>query len=148
MKSELKKINGIVSNVISTAKTKNGDYNKIKYVHDYIVKNMTYKVNIAYSIDGYTVKQGQCMTYAFMYLYALKQLNIPTIYVAGELDTGGLHAWNHVKLNGKWYLVDVTWDDPSDNLRYSYFLKGKNNSNLSGRKTALSKFPTLSATDY
>ena len=35
--------------------------------------------------------------------------------------------WNMVKVDGKWYHMDVTWDDPltSDGrpmLRYDYFL--------------------------
>ena len=43
------------------------------------------------------------------------------------------HAWNDVLIDGKWYAVDVTWDDPiivggngrlTNDLRYNYFLKG------------------------
>ena len=38
-----------------------------------------------------------------------------------------------MKLDGKWYAIDVTWDDPiikgggrlTDKLRYQNFLKGK-----------------------
>lgn len=45
------------------------------------------------------------------------------------------HARNYVQLNGEWYAMDVTWDDPkinstgtSDNqVHHSYFLKGVNN---------------------
>ncbi len=38
------------------------------------------------------------------------------------------HAWNIVKVNGKWYNIDLTWDDPvsSDGkamLVYDCFLK-------------------------
>lgn len=37
-------------------------------------------------------------------------------------------------MEGKWYAVDVTWDDPiiigsgkvGDDIRYKYFLKGSN----------------------
>ena len=43
---------------------------------------------------------------------------------------GGGHAWNLVKVNGKWLHVDVTFDDPIVNgsntnktPRYTYFLK-------------------------
>ena len=43
-----------------------------------------------------------------------------------EVENGG-HAWNIVKLNGKWYHADVTWDDgnyqnPSLLNRYDNFL--------------------------
>ncbi len=37
------------------------------------------------------------------------------------------HAWNQVELDGKWYLVDLTWDDAVwDDYGYAgheYFLK-------------------------
>ncbi len=42
------------------------------------------------------------------------------------------HAWNYVQLNGIWYAVDCTWDDPvivgngkiGNNTKYKYFLRG------------------------
>ena len=46
------------------------------------------------------------------------------------------HAWNNTIFNGKWFLVDVTWDDPTgeydgtDREIYTYFLTdltGKDN---------------------
>lgn len=33
------------------------------------------------------------------------------------------HAWNAVRIDGKYYHVDVTWDDQGDNLFYAYFNK-------------------------
>jgi len=40
------------------------------------------------------------------------------------------HAWNLVKIDDKWYNIDLTWDDPITNtgeqvLRYNYFLKNQ-----------------------
>lgn len=35
------------------------------------------------------------------------------------------HMWNAVKVNGKWVMVDVTWDDAGDALRYLYFNNGQ-----------------------
>ena len=50
---------------------------------------------------------------------------IPCEYVSGYA-TGG-HAWNLVEIDGEWYHVDTTWDDPIPNregyVRYDYFLK-------------------------
>ena len=42
--------------------------------------------------------------------------------------------WNYVRINEKWYAIDVTWDDPiiadggtlTEEMRYKYFLKGSN----------------------
>ena len=33
------------------------------------------------------------------------------------------HAWNAVRIDGKYYHVDVTWDDPGENIFYAYFNK-------------------------
>ena len=43
---------------------------------------------------------------------------IPCVLVSGmaknSLDgTGEAHMWNYVQLDGKWYGVDVTWNDPT-----------------------------------
>ena len=44
------------------------------------------------------------------------------------------HAWNYVQLNGNWYGIDCTWDDPiiigdltnyTEKNYYTYFLKGQ-----------------------
>lgn len=66
--------------------------------------------------DGYT--------HAFDLLCYLS--GIDCLKIAGTANGGG-HAWNKVELDGVWYNVDVTWDDPvviggGDMLRYDYFL--------------------------
>lgn len=44
-------------------------------------------------------------------------------FVSGTADGGG-HAWNQVKVNGKWYYIDCTWDDPVGGgyENYKYYL--------------------------
>lgn len=41
-----------------------------------------------------------------------------------SLGVNVLHTWNMVKVDGNWYHVDITWDDPTgaNTLRYTYFL--------------------------
>jgi transglutaminase/protease-like cytokinesis protein 3 len=48
--------------------------------------------------------------------------------IISGIGNGASHAWNIVKVEGKWYNIDLTWDDPlSYNgeavLTYDYFLK-------------------------
>lgn len=55
-------------------------------------------------------------------------------------DQGENHMWNYVKLDGKWYAIDVTWNDPiysgttvTDKLGLkSYFLIGSQTPNHNG----------------
>jgi len=46
-------------------------------------------------------------------------MGIPCILMAGNARSGsseGGHMWNYVQMeNGKWYAIDVTWDDPTVN---------------------------------
>lgn len=145
LKQNFDKIDSIANTLISDVKNKS-DYEKLKYLHDWIVKNLTYKTNVSLSLDGFITKQGQCMTYALMYKYLLNKLNIDCVYVSGYVKNEGNHAWNQVKLNGKWYGVDVCWDDPTGaNLRYTYFLKGKNTFK---NRTLDYSYPSLSNSNY
>ena len=111
------------------------DYDKIKAAHDYIVRNCTYNKeaidNDTLSDDDFTeygtlVKGlSVCEGYAKAFMMLMNIADIECMMVtgrAGENDV--LHAWNMVKLDGKWYHIDVTFDDPypeTDEIVYLYF---------------------------
>ena len=112
-------------------------YEKVKMVHDYLIDNCRYDVEFANPnmfniygalIDGVCV----CAGYAKALKYILNAMNIKCICVIGRggdiLERPEGHAWNYVKLDGKWYAIDVTWDDPigeqTEKHRYEYFLMG------------------------
>ncbi len=94
------------------------DYSKIKAVHDYIVLSNVYIKDQygAYSAlyNGYS----SCTGYALGFYLIMEELGIPVTY-----ETGGMHAWNRVYLDGEWYNIDLTWDDAGDHARYDFFLK-------------------------
>ena len=140
LKTELNTINIKAKAVLAVAKTKIGDYNKIKYVHDWLVNNMNYTHNNA-GINGFILGKGQCMTYAHMFQYLMNELGIDCIYV---VSTDGSHAWNRVKVNGKWYMIDVCWDDEYSTNKY--FLKGKSTEAYPVKNDAY--YPSLSKTNY
>ncbi len=96
-------------------------YQDIKMVHDYLVDTIEYdqtlsKENI-YNIYGALInKVCVCEGYARSFKYILEAMNIPCVIVVGTgTNSKGQterHAWNYVQCDGKWYAVDVTWDDP------------------------------------
>lgn len=148
------------------------DYEKIREVHNWMVDNIEYDVDLEadepYSISGaLTEGKAVCEGYARGFKYIMDELNIPCVLVsgtgtnsAGETES---HAWNYVQLNGNWYAVDVTWDDPivigngylSEEAKYTHFLKGSNtffdshtaDGYLSPNSMKFT-FPDLSAVDY
>jgi len=105
------------------------DYEKVKYVNDYIVYHTQYELKSKASpYTPYSILlngEGVCEGYALSTLLLLKELGIETKYISGTAG-GELHAWNLVKLDGKWYHLDTTWNDPvpdrGETIGYDYFL--------------------------
>ena len=50
-----------------------------------------------------------CQGYAMAYQYLLRKVGIDSYYCSSRQLN---HGWNIVKIDGKWYHVDCTWDDP------------------------------------
>jgi len=148
------------------------DYDKVKYLHNWMVDNIkydtTYKREDIHNVYGaFKNKIVVCEGYARAFKYILDGLGIESVLISGSAtnssgDTEN-HAWNYVKLDGKWYAVDVTWDDPvitgggelTNELRYQYFLKGSyeffKNHEEDGYLSSNSmkfKFPILEKSDY
>lgn len=127
---------------------KSDDYQNVKMVHDYLVENIEYDEvssgDNAYNLYGALIyKKCVCEGYAEAFKYIMDGLNIPCVIVSGKATNSEgkteNHAWNYVQLNGNWYAIDCTWDDPilvgyatlTNSLKYKYFLKGSNEFNES-----------------
>ena len=129
---QVKKVNSKSKKILKKLKVSNmSDVAKVKAIHDYVVKNVTYdnslKDHSAYGGLAASKHSTVCQGYALIMYKLLTDAGVPTHYVIG--DAGGPHAWNIVKIKGKWYCLDATWDDPSDTLVYDYFLVGTKNFN-------------------
>lgn len=111
------------------------DYEIAKALHDYLALNNEYDMRyysgnvpaISYTAYGALVNRTSvCAGYALAYERLMDQVGIPCEYVTG-MTTNGYHAWNIIEIDGEWYHVDVTWDDPTPDregyVRYKYFLK-------------------------
>ena len=148
------------------------NYQKIKTIHNYLIDTIEYETDLSknnlYDIYGALVeKRCVCEGYAKAFQYLMNEIGIENAIVIGtgtnSKNETESHAWNYVELNGNWYAVDVTWDDPiitgggklTNKVRYEYFLKGSEtiakNHVTSGRFTEdgqIFTYPTLSIEDY
>ncbi len=98
--------------IVSTLPDGLDDYEKALYLHDYICVN--YEYDTTYNdYDIYNMlKNGSavCMGYALLYDKLLSRVGIASRAVVAESIN---HMWSQVQINGTWYHVDVTWDDPT-----------------------------------
>ncbi len=107
------------------------DFDKAVYFHDYIVKHCDFSqaedhVNSSYGVlvTGY----GQCEGYAAAMSLLCDKAGIPSFMVCGTNNRGETHAWNKIMIDGDWYNIDCTWDDPiltrndPDFVRHDYCL--------------------------
>ena len=129
------------------------DYDKILYLHDYLIKvndyDYTYgKATGSYNAYGALVKGcSVCEGYAKAYKYLLNSVDIEC-----EIIVSATHAWNAVKLEEQWYYVDCTWDDlGGSKISYEYFLRGEDLESV--RAHTLEKlgklvYPNMSKTAY
>ncbi len=97
------------------------DYEKVIAVHDYLVVHSIYTEGedtdyLATALSILRDGQGQCQGYSEAFAAIMILSGIETRVVSGKAFDAQMnfvpHAWNQVKIDGVWYHVDVTWDDP------------------------------------
>lgn len=134
-----KDIDAVADKLVAEANGKSSTFEKLKVFHDYLVLNSTFELNeegsyeynaSIYNAFGSGEPQGniQCIGYAKAVQYLCDKAGISCMVVTGETEAGQTHAWNVVDVDGVWYNLDCTWDDPilktanHKNIRYNYFL--------------------------
>ena len=70
------------------------------------------------ALTGRTGTEGPvCEGYARAMMILCRELGIPCVLAEGDARTSptgtlGSHMWNYIQLEGNWYAVDTTWNDP------------------------------------
>lgn len=104
------------------------DYNKILAIYDYVTTHVKYANNGESDTKNYTAYKAAvkgeavCQGYALLMYRLLLASDIPCRVFTAYTAAGDGHAWNIVKLDGKWYNLDATWDSTRSDHRY--FLRG------------------------
>ena len=141
------KVREILATIIKPGMT---DFDKELAVHDYIVNHCVYGTfndgtEREYNAYGALIEgKAVCSGYAAAMDLLLKCSGVESRFVVGYAESserqanssgvaedGGRanlkadnHAWNQVKIDGIWYNVDATWDDPvgkGNVLSHMYF---------------------------
>ncbi len=141
-------IDSVIQSIHEKVNAEWTDYEKILFIHDYLVENTDYDTDCANRIlnnaeyadiwqscsaygclvDGLAV----CSGYAAAFQLLLNEFDIPCFRISGiDNENGTPHEWNCVQIGENWYYVDVTWDDPTfmnensafkDQISHEYFL--------------------------
>lgn len=121
-----------IDSILTQAQAGRTIVDKEKIVHDALAKRLTWDD----SNNSSSLKQTSsssligdntvCAGYAAAFSVLMNALGADTISISGSK-----HEWNEILLGGKWYNVDVTWDDPlrngnnnfpdGSNITYRYF---------------------------
>ena len=121
---------------------------KVAAAYAYLCENVIYDTTADNCFTAYgALVEGKavCQGYALALMRLLEELGIPVDVVLGT--SGGVnHMWNIARVNGQWYLLDVTWDSDSDEVCYDYFLKGSDD--FANHTPSESYLVTLSEDDY
>ncbi len=130
------------------------DADFIEAAHDYITANTSYRLENKFApedTDQYLIRtsygslvnhKAVCEGYARLFKAFMDKRGIPCVLVQGayrpDAESYELHMWTYVELDGAWYAVDPTIDDPTNNKKgadavgvdgyenHEYLLKGEN----------------------
>ncbi len=109
------KLEAAAAAIISEANQQSSDFDRVLYIHDAIVDATTYTTlggEYKRDVDGPLVNgKALCEGYSKTFAYLAQSLGYDTICVSGKGNSGD-HMWNMIKLDGSWYYMDVTFDDP------------------------------------
>lgn len=111
----------------------NTDYQIVLSIHDFLCESVDYNYKqTEYSIynawgvlmNGTAVCQG----YAETFMLLCNRYGIECVLISGKDSKGEPHMWNQVRMGGKWYNIDVTFDDANNQNFHTYF--GLTNANI------------------
>lgn len=115
-----------IKEILSNTSSSWSELERVLFINDYICRNCAYDLTYS-NYDAYDCLVGKtavCQGYALAFKALCNELGVECNLVTSSALN---HAWNMVKVNGNYYLVDSTWNDPVPDsvgrARHLYFLK-------------------------
>ncbi len=131
--AHVREIDQAVAEILGQVSDNMTDEQKALVVHEYFVSQYEYDYERyqadtipedSYRSGGlFTAKTGVCQAYAYGYKYIMNMLGMECHVTTSDKMN---HAWNIIKVDGAYYHVDCTWDDPVEDrlglVQHTYFL--------------------------
>lgn len=151
--------------IVLEANSFEDDYQKVKFVHDYIIEFISYdydafekgdaidaetdaRVSTAYG--ALVLGEVMCAGYARAFDLVMHELGYESYFVSGTAD-GGAHAWNLLLLGKGYCHIDLTWDDldgdPAE-VRYDYFCLTDEEISKTHTADEASSYPEANVAEY
>jgi len=149
------------------------DFDKALAAHDWLVANLEYSVSTPSISDengsygAFVLRRTMCQGYAEAFELLLRcYTDVEVVQIVGEAMNIGLfggdeqgpaeenwrgHAWNAVNIDGDWYQVDTTFNDPIGNPsgRVTHFYFGQSDGvMIKNHRWTFDYFPASYAGDF
>lgn len=136
------------------------DYEKERAIYQWVVRYVSYDYDHYDKLEGASLDsstpynplvkgKGICLGFATTFQLLADLAGLESIIVTGTAFSDGEdHAWNMVRLNGKWYCVDSTWDTGSGKpFTWNYFNVTSDYMKQTRHHWDEAAYPTATATD-
>nr|XP_034960899.1 kyphoscoliosis peptidase-like [Zootoca vivipara] len=125
-------IRNSVKNLVSVLlKKAHGDLEKVRAIWMWICHHIEYDVEGCYNLDKVSFKPADilqsgkaiCGGYARLFQEMCSIAGIQCEYLRGSSNVKGKsnHAWNAVRVDGRWHLLDCTWGSGTVDTAFSKF---------------------------
>ena len=130
---EIQEINNRVEELsLQLINMSDSEYQNILRIHDYIIEHSRYDTEMSEKGSSPYKSEtaygplfqgmGVCGGYTDLMQLFLEKMHIKNYRVSSEK-----HVWNALELDGVWYNLDLTWDDPvysdgSQSVEHNFFL--------------------------
>ena len=102
------------------------DYQIALSIHDFLCESVDYNIKpndySIYNAWGVLMNgTAVCQGYAEAMMLLCNRYGIECVLISGKDSKGEPHMWNQIKLGGRWYNIDVTFDDANNQNFHAYF---------------------------
>lgn len=122
-------LNNAVNRIVASLEDNMSEFEREKFIHDFVINNNEYKTNVTSVSDGWeyftiygTLVKGEsvCEGYAKSIQLLANLCGIQCLTIRGVGNNVG-HMWNVINIDGEWYHLDATWDDTINGAEYDFF---------------------------